>query len=116
MNKTHITIWICLFLFFVASTSIGQNGIPPKEFILNQNYPNPFNPSTSIKFTLPGSEFVNLKIFDTLGQKAESISYKRMKAGNYEMKFNAQYLSSGIFYYRIEAGDFQDVKRMILIK
>ena len=86
------------------------------EFHLDQNYPNPFNPSTKIKFALSKTENVKIEIFNTLGQRVETLANKSMNAGYHEVEFNAQNLSSGIYYYRIEAGEFQDVKKMILIK
>jgi photosystem II stability/assembly factor-like uncharacterized protein len=87
----------------------------PNKFSLSKNYPNPFNPSTKIKFTLPKAEKVKIELFNTLGQKVETLLNKAMKAGHHEVEFNAQNLSSGI-YYRIEAGEFQDVKKMILLR
>jgi hypothetical protein len=88
----------------------------PNQFRLYQNYPNPFNPSTQISFNLPKPEFVTLEIYNTLGQKIETLLNKAMKAGQHEVEFNAQNLSSGIYFYRIEAGEFQDVKKMVLLR
>ena len=88
----------------------------PVTFVLHQNYPNPFNPSTQISFNLPKPEFVTLEIYNTLGQKIETLLNKAMKAGQHEVEFNAQNLSSGIYFYRIEAGEFQDVKKMVLLR
>jgi hypothetical protein len=86
------------------------------NYVLLQNFPNPFNPSTNIPFDLPQAEHVKLEIFTIAGQKVETLLNKKMKAGNHEVEFNAQNLSSGIYFYRIEAGEFQDVKKMILIR
>ena len=88
----------------------------PDKFNLSQNYPNPFNPSTKIKFALPKPENVKIDVYNTLGQKIETLLNQQMKAGHHEVEFNAQNLSSGLYYYRIEAGEFQDVKKMILLK
>jgi hypothetical protein len=83
---------------------------------LANNYPNPFNPSTKIKFTLPKAEKVKIAVYNTIGQKIETLLNQSMKAGFYEVEFNAVYLSSGVYFYRIEAGEFQYVKKMVLIK
>jgi predicted GH43/DUF377 family glycosyl hydrolase len=87
-----------------------------KTYILSQNYPNPFNPSTGIKFALPKPEIVKIKVYNTIGQHISTILNKPMRAGHHEVEFNAQNLSSGIYYYRIEAGEFQDLKKMILLR
>lgn len=97
-------------------TGIENKPIVVQEFRLMQNYPNPFNPSTSIEFSLPKAENVTIEVYNTLGQGVETLLDKNMQAGNHEVEFNAQNLSSGIYFYRIEAGKFQDVKKMILIK
>ncbi len=88
----------------------------PAEFDLSQNYPNPFNPTTKVKFVLSKSEIVKIEVFNTLSQKIETLLNKSMPAGYHEIEFNAHNLSSGIYFYRIEAGEYQDVKKMILIK
>ncbi len=98
-------------------TNISEESLNiPKEFTLSQNYPNPFNPSTKIEFTLPKPEEVKIKLYNTLGQRVEILLNQHMKAGYHEIEFFARNLSSGIYFYRIEAGEFQDVKKMILLK
>ena len=90
----------------------------PKEFALYQNYPNPFNPATTIRYSIPevGSVQVNLKIYDILGREVETIVNKDQKAGNYEVMFNAGKYASGIYIYRLTAGNFKLVKKMMLVK
>ena len=93
----------------------------PTEFKLEQNYPNPFNPSTTIKYSIPnvGNEnlrSVQLKIYDVLGREVTTLVNKEQKPGNYEIKFEAKNLSSGIYYYRITVGSFVKTMKMILIK
>jgi len=88
----------------------------PDSYLLNQNYPNPFNPSTIISWQLPESKFVTLKIYDVLGNEVASLINEEKPAGNFEVEFNATALSSGIYYYKLVAGDFVDVKKMILLK
>jgi hypothetical protein len=100
----------------VVSIEEEQDYLTPDHYVLMQNYPNPFNPTTKIKFTLPYTELVKIQIYNTIGQKIETILEKQMRAGNHEVEFNANNLSSGIYFYRIEAGVFQDVKKMILLR
>jgi len=88
----------------------------PKVFALNQNYPNPFNPSTTIRFSLPKSESVTLKVYNILGEEIRTVVNSRLEAGDYTWAFDGSNLASGIYYYRIEAGEFQDVRKMVLIK
>ena len=88
----------------------------PTEYSLSQNYPNPFNPSTQIKFALPQSGHVLLKVYNTLGVKVITLVNSIMRTGYHTIEFNAQDLPSGVYFYRIEDGEFKDVKKMILIK
>jgi photosystem II stability/assembly factor-like uncharacterized protein len=88
----------------------------PEQFSLLQNYPNPFNPVTTIKFDLPKDNFVTLKIYDMLGREVAILVNDKLSACTHSLNWNASQFSSGIYFYRIQAGDFRDVKRMILIK
>jgi len=95
----------------------SANSEVPKGFSLNQNYPNPFNPSTSIKFAIPAASVVNLKLYDALGREVASLlNNYAMSAGNYVYDFNAAGLTSGIYFYKLTAGDFSDIKKMVLVK
>jgi photosystem II stability/assembly factor-like uncharacterized protein len=100
------------------TTWIDQNTgeVYSTKYNLSQNYPNPFNPTTMIKFTLPQANRVKIYLYNTLGQKVKTILDKRMTAGDHEIEFEAQNIASGVYYYRIEAGEFQDVKKMILLR
>lgn len=86
------------------------------EFALYQNYPNPFNPSTSIQFSLPQASEVTLKVFDVTGREIVDLVSGRISAGQHSVTFNASRLSSGVYIYRLEAGEFIQTKRMLLIK
>jgi photosystem II stability/assembly factor-like uncharacterized protein len=88
----------------------------PDKFSLSQNHPNPFNPSTTFGFSLPKPETVKIEVYNIIGQKIQTLLNKPMPAGYHEVEFNGQNLSSGVYIYKIEAGDFQDVKKMILLK
>jgi hypothetical protein len=88
----------------------------PQEFVLSQNYPNPFNPTTTINYSLPKAGIVKLTIYNTLGQSIKVLENGYQKAGNYSVNFNASNLPSGIYFYKLEAGQFSQVKKMVLIK
>jgi len=93
-----------------------KSNISITEYELCQNYPNPFNPSTKIKYAIPTSDDVQIKVYSTNGQVVWSYLKSHVNAGFHEVQFNAQNLSSGIYFYSIQAGNFNDVKKMILIK
>lgn len=88
----------------------------PKEFKLEQNYPNPFNPTTTIQFAVPSVSDVKLEVFNILGQKVASLVNRRMEAGVHTVNFNATNLSSGVYFYRLQAGNFVQTKKMMLVK
>ncbi|MBZ0180333.1 MAG: T9SS type A sorting domain-containing protein [Melioribacteraceae bacterium] len=90
--------------------------IIPNEFVLMQNYPNPFNPSTMISYQLSANSKVSLKIYDVLGREIATIVNKQLQPGEYEVEFNAEDLSSGVYYYRLEAGSYNHTKKMILLR
>jgi len=95
---------------------VDQEIINPTQFAIYQNYPNPFNPSTTINFVIPKSSFVNLKVYDVLGNEVAVLVNEEKPAGSYEVKFDALQLSSGIYFYRIQSGSFVETKKMILLK
>jgi|WetSurMetagenome_2_1015567.scaffolds.fasta_scaffold06481_4 hypothetical protein len=105
-----------------VTTSGYQNlDATPSKYVLYQNYPNPFNPSTNIKYQILKNSYVTLKIYDILGKELATLVNEFQKAGTYEKQFsiNSNSLSSlpsGIYFYRLQAGDFADVKKMILVK
>ncbi len=86
------------------------------EYKLNQNYPNPFNPSTTITYNLPKSGFVELKIYNSLGEEIATLVKKEMEAGNYKAAWNAKDFPSGIYLYKISVNNYSEVKKMILLK
>lgn len=88
----------------------------PYEFSLKQNYPNPFNPSTVIKYSIAKTSFVNLTVFNVLGEEVKKLIDMEESAGTYQINFNASSLPSGIYFYRIMAGNFVETKKMILLK
>ena len=88
----------------------------PTEFSLSQNYPNPFNPSTSIKYAVSSRQFVNLKVYDVLGNEIATLVKEELPAREYEVEFDGSGLTSGIYFYQLRAGSFVQTKKMILIK
>ena len=93
-----------------------QAGSLVQNFALEQNYPNPFNPSTSIRFHISNSSQVLLKVFDLLGREVATLVDERLQAGSYETRFQANGLASGVYLYRLQAGDQVQAKRLILLK
>ncbi len=97
-------------------TDIENNNEIPNEFKLHQNYPNPFNPTTVISYQLSAVSDVKLTVFDILGRQIKTLVNQEQSPGVYNIEFNSAQLSSGIYFYRIEAGSFTDIKKMILLK
>jgi len=94
---------------------IPESGLP-EVFSLEQNYPNPFNPSTKIKFALMKDAFTKISVYDELGREAAVLVNEELKAGSYETNWNAENFPSGVYFYKIESGDYTASKKMILIK
>lgn len=103
--------------YFPQLVSI-ENGITelPGEYLLQQNYPNPFNPSTTIRFTLPKATQVRLTVFNALGEQVAEALNEHKPAGAHTVTFDGRNLSSGVYYYRIEAEDFRQVRKMLLVR
>jgi hypothetical protein len=97
-------------------TSITEEMLMPSEYALSQNYPNPFNPETKINYVLPMESNVRVTIFNTLGQEVTTLVNESQSMGSHTVTFNAVNLASGIYFYRLEANDFVQVKKMLLMK
>jgi hypothetical protein len=88
----------------------------PSSYKLFQNYPNPFNPATKIRFDIPEYSFVKITVYDALGKEIAKPVYRVLNPGSYETEFNGNDLTTGIYFYKIEAGDFTETKKLVLIK
>ena len=97
------------------ATSVKTSS-PPFQFDLYNNYPNPFNPSTEISFSLQESEKVTLKVYNILGQEVALLVNQEMTAGQHSVKFVGNGLSSGVYIYKLNAGSFSSIKKMVLLK
>lgn len=102
-------------LFADDNGVVSENNIPNK-FELQQNYPNPFNPNTVISYSIAKAENVQIKIYDMLGKEVQTLVNEVKNPGSYNVMFNAQNLSSGVYFYRLTAGSFTDIKKMTLVK
>jgi len=99
----------------LASMS-GSGEYEVEDYTLSQNYPNPFNPTTAIEYDLPKSSNVRIEVYNTTGQKIQTLLNEKISAGTHQVEFSGQNLSSGIYFYQIQAGKFQDVKKMVILK
>jgi hypothetical protein len=108
--------WSAGWEFRVNITSVTDaNGIPT-DYVLYQNYPNPFNPSTTIRYDLPSSTHVTLKVYNTLGQEVATVVDETQEPGHRSAQFDASDLPSGVYLYRVQAGDFVQSKKLILLR
>jgi len=99
-----------------ATVGIVNTSPLPGKFILMQNYPNPFNAQTAIRFFLPEPQIVRLTIYDLLGRQIRTLLEERKQVGVHTITFDASPLSNGLYFYRLQAGDMVETKRMVLLK
>jgi hypothetical protein len=119
----HLCLFYRIELNVVTDVENEYSLITPEDYSLEQNYPNPFNPSTKIKYTIPSftlseveGSLVTLKVYDVLGNQVATLVEAEQPAGSYEVEFDASQLTSGIYFYKLQAGSFIETKKMILIK
>jgi photosystem II stability/assembly factor-like uncharacterized protein len=110
---TSSGIW---FISFPNEVNVESEISVPLTLTLEQNFPNPFNTSTNISFSIPSQSFVSLKIYDRLGREVATIISEEISAGDYTRKWNAADLSSGIYFYRLQAGSYSETKKLILLR
>jgi len=100
----------------LAKPGVAQQALFPAEFGLAQNYPNPFNPTTTIRYALPADGYMNLTVYDMLGQKVAQLVNEPMSAGYHDVVFDASRLAAGTYVYKLQAGSLVQIKKMILVK
>jgi hypothetical protein len=100
----------------VAGVNRPLTSALPTSFSLEQNFPNPFNPTTTIQFSIPQTSKVDLMVYDALGKEIVSLVRGTRQSGTYQILLDASRLATGIYYYKLTAGSFIDIKRMVLIK
>lgn len=101
----------------VVITDVEENSRSSTSYLLHQNYPNPFNPTTTLSFVLPHSSLITLKVYDILGQEVKLLlDNERLEQGNHKIEFDAGELPSGVYFYRIFAGEFVETKKMLFVK
>jgi hypothetical protein len=110
------SFWNYAALLVILMPSVDDDVNGTKDFNLSQNYPNPFNPSTKISWQSPVSSLQSLKIYDVLGNEVATLVNEFRNAGSYEVDFDASKLSSGVYFYKLQAGDFVQTKKMLLMK
>jgi len=115
-NFNNVTVQTAVYDTIPPIGIVNLNTGVPQQFSLHQNYPNPFNPVTKIKFDLPKASNVSIKLYDVIGNEVVQIYSGDLQAGYFEADFNASSYASGVYFYRITAGDFTSVKRMVLVK
>ncbi|HZW38544.1 MAG TPA: T9SS type A sorting domain-containing protein [Ignavibacteriaceae bacterium] len=113
--KFNYRWWLYLEPSWQYVTSQKENNLP-FQYSLEQNYPNPFNPSTKIKYTLPKQGLVSIKVFNVLGKEITQLVNEEKPSGEYEVEFDGNNLTSGIYFYQIQSGEFLDTKKMVMMK
>jgi hypothetical protein len=111
-----VSIFRNAIIIYANPVSVKENPISPDDFYLFQNSLNPFNPSTIIKYQIPQTSFVSLKVYDVLGNEVATVVNEEKSSGKYEIEFSDPYLTSGIYFYKIIVGDFVETKKMTLIR
>ena len=114
-SEEHVIVYVTPYSKLTSVKSPFESSIPG-GYKLFQNYPNPFNPTTRISYSIPKSSFVSLKIYNALGQEVADLVNEEQQPGNYSLSFNASALSSGVYFYKINAGSFSNTKKFILLK
>ena len=120
-QSTAIVGWDKIFEEILATTDVEDMNSIPDNFELYQNYPNPFNPTTKIKYSIPSlgayqNTPVQLKVYDILGSEVVTFENEQKSAGDFEVEFNGEGFTSGIYFYQLKAGEFTQTKRMVMLK
>jgi hypothetical protein len=111
-----VSAWTYTWIGDKTTVGVEDQQLTVLSYSLSQNYPNPFNPTTLISYSLPKSGFVTLKVFDVLGREVTTLVNQNQNSGSYNITFNASNLSTGVYFYKLEAGEYLSIKKMLLIK
>jgi len=112
---TRIGIWRRPISEIITGIDKSKENVPA-AFLLEQNYPNPFNPTTTINFSISNNSYVSLKIFDNTGKEVRTLVNGVKPSGNYQIEFDASTLPSGVYYYKLQSGDFKVTRKLILLR
>jgi len=115
-NYIYAADWTSLMILSYNTTDVDNGEELPGRFLLSRNYPNPFNAQTTIHYSLPAQSMVTIDIFNILGRKIETPDQGMKSSGNRRATWDAGAQSSGIYFYRIKAGDYSEMKKMVLMK
>jgi hypothetical protein len=115
-TTTGWSAWSAPWMYVLSPCEVPESQTVPLEFSLHQSYPNPFNPSTTIRYALPHRTHVMLTVFNTLGQHVATLVNGEVEAGYHEVRFDASGLASGVYFYRLQTGDFVATKRLIVLR
>ncbi len=115
VHKSNNTGWN-LLTYNGGTTAVEKKPDAVQSFKLSQNYPNPFNPTTTIRYTVPQTRFVSLKVYDILGRLVKTLVNEQELPGTHEVRFNGSGISSGVYFYRLEAGEYVATKKFVLLK
>jgi hypothetical protein len=105
-----------IYKVFGLAVQVRDETQLPRQYVLEQNYPNPFNPATEIRFEIPESRFVSLKVFDVLGRRVSALVNEWKLPGRYSVTWNAAGFASGVYFYHMLAGDFVETKKLLLLR
>jgi hypothetical protein len=111
------SLWAYLYLDDISITSttdVKGYDKSPETFLLRQNYPNPFNPKTVIRYLVPSSQYVSIKVYDVFGREVETLVNEKKEAGEHEVEWNAETVSSGIYFYRLLTEKYSESKKLLL--
>ena len=101
---------------FGLTLGVDNNNEVPRGYSLSQNYPNPFNPSTTIEFSIPQREFVTLRLYNMLGQNVQTLIAQTLEEGTHHAALTGAQLASGVYFYRFQAGNFSESKKLTILK
>jgi hypothetical protein len=116
MDKDSLSVWTALVTDTSSVLGVGEGEYLSNQFRLAQNYPNPFNPTTTIRFSIPRSGHVTLRVYNTLGEEVSTLLDEYLPAGEHATEWNRGNLASGVYFYRLQSGDLLDTRKLVLLR